>query len=134
MRVPALCALFATLLIVTIYYSREPASMSSSQGMVGFGAGTGTGPGTGARGLSAEIAADDPVAQFTQTRIGQLLFASQASDNCRRILFDNRSGSSFETSRVYCGQVASTVAQTSGADRIEALRKSFQKEQAATGR
>src|ERR1044071_6884748 len=35
---------------------------------------------------------DDPVRNFIQTRVGHVLFTVTHSNNCRRTLFDNRTG------------------------------------------
>jgi hypothetical protein len=55
---------------------------------------------TGAAGLSD----DDPVKNFFKTGIGHVLFTATTSDNCRRTLFDNRTGASYEAGEVNCGQ------------------------------
>jgi hypothetical protein len=106
-RVPVLCILFGALLIATIRHAREAAPLSPSVGLF----------------------VGDPVAQFSQTRTGQLLFASNTS--CRRVLFNNTSGQSYETGQVHCAQVPGKAGEASGADRMQALRKSFQKDAAS---
>jgi len=133
-RVPALCGLFCVLLMLAIAYTRAPVgSLSAGGGGGGLGMGGAGGmAGAGGRGAGAlatgNLPADDPVVQFAQTRVGQLLFASFWGDNCRRVLFDNRTGGSHEMGYVPCGQNADTPVEVSGMDRIQAMRKSFQKE------
>ena len=131
-RVSALCGMFGALVLATAFYVREPATTTSPGGILTI---SGGGAGRTTRGLSTDgLAADDPVAQFEQTRVGQLLYASAANDNCRRILFSNRSGGSYETTPVSCGPATGKSDDVSGGDRIQALRKSFQKEQPASSR
>jgi hypothetical protein len=137
-RVPGLFCLFTGLLIAAVVYTREPAMPTAPFIMLGLGSGAGTGVGSGAgvRGaglgvndlLANGLGADDPVVQFGTTRVGHLLFASPVSDNCRRVLFNNSDGELYEAGRVSCGQPADRPVEVSGLDRIEAMRKSFQKQ------
>jgi hypothetical protein len=130
-RVPGLCALFGALVFAMAYFAREPAATPGV--LIVSGGGAGMGPARAIGGLSTGgLAADDPVAQFAQTRVGQLLYAPIASDNCRRVLFSNETGGSYETTPVLCGPAAGKSDEATSGDRIQALRKSFQKERASS--
>jgi hypothetical protein len=124
-RVPALCGLFGALVFAMAYFARQPAA---TPGVLMVG-GTGTGAGRTTGGLSTSgLPSDDPVVQFARTRVGQLLYVPIASDNCRRVLFSNDNGGSYETTPVFCGATVGKSDEVTSGDRIEALRKSFQKE------
>jgi hypothetical protein len=70
----------------------------------------------------------DPVVRFTETRVGHLLFAPVGSDNCRRVLFDNKTGALYEAGEMLCGQPQEQVANTATtSNRLQALRQTFQK-------
>ena len=76
----------------------------------------------------ANLPPDDPVLRFAETRVGQLLFASSRTDNCQRVLFNNRTGVSFDVPGVFCGPVIDTSTETNVIDRLEAVRASFRKQ------
>jgi hypothetical protein len=109
----AVCLLFGALLVLGIYHVQQPASVAPGQ-VAGYG------PLEGGA---------DPLVRFQETRIGQLLFASRGNDDCRRVLFDNRTGAQYEAGTIYCGQAPRQVVAeaASSTDRMNALRKSFQK-------
>ncbi len=109
----AVCLLFGALLVLGIYHVQQPGTVAPGQ----F---AGSGP--------LELSTD-PVVRFKETRIGHLLFSSRASDDCQRVLFDNRTGAQYEAGAIYCGQMPRQVVAeaASSADRMNALRKSFQK-------
>src|SRR5687768_8572108 len=97
-RVFAMCTAFVVLLAAGASSGRDLADMlrAAMSRAAFFGAGTPARP-TDALRLA------DPVAQFPQTRVGHLLFASYNSDFCRRVLFDNRTGATSDAGRVLCG-------------------------------
>lgn len=77
---------------------------------------------------AASLAATDPVVRFSETKVGQLLYASTRSDNCQRALFDNNTGSSYQVETIFCGQTLDQMAEDAESNqRIKALRKSFQR-------
>jgi hypothetical protein len=76
--------------------------------------------------VSSDGGDGDPAGQFATRRVGQVLIASTGSDNCRRVLFHNRTGKSYQAGEVPCGH-SNEITAVSGSDRIQALRKSFQK-------
>ena len=57
-------------------------------------------PPTGAASLSN----DDPVKNFAKTGVGHVLFTAPSTDNCRRTLFDNRTGTTYDAGEMNCGQ------------------------------
>ena len=75
--------------------------------------------------VSLELRALDPAASFVQSRVGQLLFSSYDTDECRRVLFDNRSGTFTEAGTIYCGQIPE--ADRLGQERAQQMLKSFRK-------
>jgi hypothetical protein len=109
----AVCVLFGALLALGVYRAQGPALRPPAQKA-----------GTGGPAVSA-----DPVVRFRETRVGHLLFSSIESDECRRVLFDNRDGAQYEAGHIYCGQkpVEIQVADATSTSRMLALRRSFQK-------
>lgn len=69
---------------------------------------------------------DDPVRNFFKTGVGHVLFTATASDNCRRNLFDNHTGATYEAGEIFCGQSADQEAQSS--NRLMQMGKQFKKE------
>ena len=124
-RVSALCLAFAVLIGAGFYVADDPTALfhSSSDALAGgvlnaksvalIGAG-GYGP-------------DDPVKRFNETRVGQVLYATTWSDNCRRVLFDNNTGGRVEAGEIFCGQTAHQVTDAESSNRLHSLRKSFQR-------
>jgi hypothetical protein len=125
----ALHAAFMTVIVASFFYTREPPpppqwiSLSGAGGSPGIG--SAGAPGTVGAGLT--IDADDLVAKFAETRVGQVLYAPQVGDRCRRLLFDNNRGSLFETSPMTCVQPIPDPSASVTTDRLLAVRKQFQK-------
>jgi hypothetical protein len=78
---------------------------------------------TGGAGLSE----DDPVRNFAKTGVGQVLFTATSSDNCRRNLFDNRTGATYEVGEIFCGQNPENIPESQSSDRLQSMRKPFKK-------
>jgi hypothetical protein len=78
---------------------------------------------TGASSLSE----DDPVRNFAKTGVGHVLFTAMSSDNCRRSLFDNRTGATYEAAEINCGQNPEHVPESQSSDRLQSMRKPFNK-------
>jgi hypothetical protein len=126
-RVGTICAAFGVLIGVGTLFARDPAAF------FGWNADAGAGgqPGTvnpvalvGGAGLSPS----DLTVRFSKTGVGHVLFATSDSDKCRRILFDNRTGLSYAANEVFCGPVvAEPVIEADSPDRLNAVRKSFQR-------
>lgn len=110
----AVCVLFGGLLLLGIYHVQGTGSVPTGPR---YGVGAGAGP--------DYLDANDPVARFTETRVGHVLFAPRTGDQCQRVLFDNSTGTQYESQPVDCGRPSSEP--VGGNDRIGALRKSFQK-------
>lgn len=121
------CVVFGSLIAAGLYAVKDPAALFRAAAVSGSGNMAGAdGKGdavTGAR----ELDANDPVARFSATRVGHVLFASTRGDNCRRLLFDNRTGHYYEAPQLFCGPVLEQPAEAGSNDRLLALRKSFQK-------
>lgn len=120
-RVPALCVLFFGGVVAAITFTREPEPIPPRSFTMGWDGAT-----------STDGSERDPTAQFEQRRVGQLLIASTTSDTCRRVLFHNRTGKSYQAGEVPCGQQPGADTVVSGGDRMQALRKAFNKEPAVT--
>jgi hypothetical protein len=112
-RVLVLCSMFAALMLAGFYFTSDTAD--GSRRMADRAA-----PKRG-------LAPNDPVARFNETHVGQLLFSSSQNDDCRRVLFDNRTGAFYEAGLVQCAQAAPSTAEVSGNDRLMAVRKAFVK-------
>ena len=64
--------------------------------------------------------------QFSQTRVGQLLYWPEAGNDCRRVLYDNRTSMLQEAGTVTCEHVERQPEPPPGeGDRLTALRKAF---------
>lgn len=124
-RVLLVCGVFALLPLIAIYYSREPNVAANMKGFAG--AGGLPGQGEGKPGVSVEIEGNDPVARFAETQVGHILYAPYAGDFCRRVLFHNRTGALIEGLPTLCVTRVEESKLATGADRLMALRKSFQK-------
>jgi hypothetical protein len=72
----------------------------------------------------AGLAEDDPVRNFFKTGVGHVLFTAMSSDNCRRNLFDNRTGATYEAGEIFCGH---NPDETQTSERLQAMRKPFKK-------
>ena len=80
-----------------------------------------------ADGVSVRMDPGDPAVRFSDTRVGHVLFASSRSDNCRRVLFDNRTGSSYEAKEIFCGQRPDQAVEVGSSDRLTGLRQFFRR-------
>jgi hypothetical protein len=70
---------------------------------------------------------DDPVRNFVKTGVGHVLFTATSSDNCRRNLFDNRTGATYEAGEIFCGQTPEHAVEAQTTDRLQSMRKPFRK-------
>ena len=69
-----------------------------------------------------------PGDRFPETRVGQLLYWPEAGNECRRVLYDNRTSMLQEAGTVACEHVERQAEPPpSEGDRLTALRKAFQK-------
>jgi hypothetical protein len=125
LRVLAVCVAFVALPVVAIFYVREPVAVDGAGGMSGLGGNAEVS--AASTGLAVGVAGDDPVAHFAQSRVGHILYSPNQGDYCRRVLFNNRTGVLYDMGSVLCRQSAPEAALVSGADRVQSLRKSFQK-------
>ena len=75
----------------------------------------------------SSLSEDDPVRNFAKTGVGQVLFTAMSSDNCRRNLFDNRTGATYEAGEINCGQNPENMPESQSSDRLQSLRKPFRK-------
>jgi hypothetical protein len=118
-RAAVLCAMFAAVMTAGLYFSGKSSRVAKQSAQQAAAPALGLGQ-------------DDPVVHFTETRVGHLLFASDHSDECRRLLFDNRSGAFYDANPIQCRHIISPQASAGGSDgggndRLMALRKAFTK-------
>lgn len=71
----------------------------------------------------SSLSEDDPVRNFAKTGVGQVLFTAMSSDNCRRSLFDNRTGATYEVGEIFCGQKP----ENTNSERLQSMGKPFRK-------
>ena len=76
---------------------------------------------------ASSLASDDPVLHFDKTKVGQVMISSAHSDNCRRVLFDNRTGVRLEAGEVFCGQTPEQPGDADSSQRMMSLKKAFQR-------
>lgn len=124
-RALAISVVFAAVMSVSVFAAKDP---------VGFSDWKSTGHGKGAQvdmtpGLlgAGSLASDDPVLNFDKTKVGQVMISSAHSDNCRRVLFDNRTGARLEAGDVFCGQTPEQAGDAEPSKRMQALKKAFQR-------
>jgi hypothetical protein len=123
-RVVALCAVFGALIVAGIFAAGTPGSLFESAATQRAGALSGGGSSSDTTG---SLDPSDPVAQFAKTGVGHMLFAKSNSEDCRRVLFDNRTGSMQEVKDMACGRDELTKEPISAsAARLEAMQRTFQ--------
>ena len=102
-RVLVICTVFATVLSAGAYATSDHLGLlrwlRQSNGN-GNGSAALSSPPTGAASLSD----DDPVKNFAKTGVGHVLFTAPSTDSCRRTLFDNRTGVTYDAGEMNCGQ------------------------------
>jgi hypothetical protein len=126
MRMAAIAVLLVGFVAVGVHVAREPATAwLANLGRSGDAVGSGG---------SVGIVIDDPVARFSETRVGHLLFKPFEGDHCRRVLFDNSTGGYLEAGQVFCGRALESEGTETGngpgmpsAARIRTLSKAFRK-------
>ncbi len=69
----------------------------------------------------------DPALRFSETGMGQVLFTTANSDKCRRVLFDNKTGTSYWVRDVDCGRPAEQAVEDATPNRMLAVQKSFRR-------
>jgi hypothetical protein len=121
-----ICVVFAALIALGFYATidRDTAYRQGTiQGAGGLPGAVKAVPLVGAAGLGTS----DPVVRFSETRIGHVLFSKASSDECQRVLFDNRTGSYYDAPDLFCGQSVDQVMEADTPNRLLALKKSFQR-------
>jgi hypothetical protein len=74
---------------------------------------------------AAALDPKDPALRFSETGMGQVLFATANSDKCRRVLFDNRTGTSYWVRDVDCARPAEEAQVSDKPNRLLAVKNSF---------
>jgi hypothetical protein len=107
-----MCVAFVALIAAAIFWSWRPGIALSAKPSGSLG------------GMTLMKPAD----RFSETRVGQLLYWPEAGNECRRMLYDNRTGMLQEAESVACEQVPPHAEPPpSEGDRLTALRRAFQK-------
>ena len=128
--VVSLAILFALVVSAGLYRQLRPGEtgIASGQGtMPGEGSGGQNGPGGKRQSL-------DPVDRFTETRVGHVLFFPVLGDSCRRMLFDNMTGTTADAPAVNCVPSEMNTAPLPGqevnqtTDRVKEMSKHFNKQ------
>jgi hypothetical protein len=123
--VVALCAVFGALIVAGIFAAGAPGSLFESAATQRAGALPGAG--ASSSDTTGSLDPSDPVAQFAKTGVGHMLFAKSNSEECRRVLFDNRTGGMQEVKDLACGREELEKEPVSAsAARLEAMQKTFQ--------
>jgi hypothetical protein len=128
-RVLAIFSVFVGLLAVAAVSSRDWSEflqgVASRPG--GFGQGNQASVAGSGNGQGESMRLVDPSTGFAQSRVGHMLFPSTSSDTCKRMTFDNRTGTSVEAGRVYCGLVPETQSDQIGQERAQQMLRAFRK-------
>ena len=121
-RVTAICAGFAALLVIGLHHRRDLSeffrSAMTRSALIG---------GTGGLGQSDMLRPVDPRSSFIEARVGLMLFAANNNDTCRRVMFDNRTGVWSEAGQVHCGQPPEPGSDQLGQERALMLLRAFRK-------
>ena len=118
-HVTAICALFGLVIVGGAYTARHGASLFGSS--TPPEAGPRTDNITGVAGLKD----DDPVKNFTKTGVGQVLFTASSTDNCKRTLFDNNTGTSRVVADINCGNNPESNFDDKKSEQLNSMRKAF---------
>jgi hypothetical protein len=70
---------------------------------------------------------DDPVLNFSETRIGHVVFTGTATNVCRRKLFDNKNGAMLDVGDIFCGNTPEQVVDPPTGDRLNSVQKTFRR-------
>jgi hypothetical protein len=76
---------------------------------------------------AAALDPKDPALRFSETGMGQVLFTTANSDKCRRVLFDNKTGTSYWVRDVDCARPAEQAVEAVTSNRMLAVQKSFRR-------
>ena len=126
----AISAVFGALILTAAYAAKDPRTLFRFVQTSGGGnlSGGGIASENAVRPVGfAELDPGDPTVRFSDTRVGHVLFASSRSDDCRRLLFDNRTGSFYEAKEIFCGQRPDQAGEVVSSDRLTGLRQFFQR-------
>jgi hypothetical protein len=115
-----ICVVFATVVSAGAY------ATSDQLGLSHWLRSTGSGPGDAGQSSlptgAASLSDDDPVKNFAKTGVGHVLFTTSSSDNCRRTLFDNRTGATYDAGEVLC-----SPAPEQQSERMQTMSKTFKR-------
>ena len=126
----AISVVFGALILTAAYAAKDPRTLFRFVQTSGGGnlSGGGIASENAVRSAGfAELDPGDPTVRFSDTRVGHVLFASSRSDDCRRLLFDNRTGSFYEAKEIFCGQRPDQAGEVVSSDRLTGLRQFFQR-------
>jgi len=119
------CAIVA-LIVGAVLFATDPAERFSLKGKGTAAAPAQSGAATPYK-LTGTLEPNDPALHFSETRMGQVLFASANSDKCRRVLFDNKDGTSYWVRAIDCSRPVEQAAVSEKPDRLMAVKNSFKR-------
>jgi hypothetical protein len=114
------------LIVLAVVFASDPKQLFSLKGGAALaGAAEGAVPYklVGAAALDPK----DPALRFSETGMGQVLFATANSDKCRRVLFDNRTGTSYWVRDVDCARPVEQSEVSDKPSRLLAVKNSFRR-------
>ena len=122
-RVLVICTVFATVLSAGAYATSDQLGLMQwlrqrNSSVNALNNAAQSNPPTGA----ASMSEDDPVKNFAKTGVGHVLFTAPSTDNCRRTLFDNRTGVIYDAGEMHCGQAAEQQNE-----RLQSMSKPFKR-------
>jgi len=129
-RALAISVVFGTLILTAAYTANE--RLAWVRFVQSFGGGSLSGSGIASKNAArpvgfAELDPGDPTVRFSDTRVGHVLFALAQTDNCRRVMFDNRTGAFYEAKEIFCGERPDQAVAVVSADRLAELRQFFRR-------
>ncbi|MBX9840502.1 MAG: hypothetical protein K2Z80_01710 [Xanthobacteraceae bacterium] len=118
-HVTVICLLFGLMVGGGAYMAHHSASLFASKPPEPVRSGTGSVTGSGS------MKDDDPVKNFARTGVGHVLFSGAGSDNCKRTLFDNRTGSYKEVDDISCVNGGDQAVDDKKSEQLNSMRKAF---------
>ncbi|MBX9826444.1 MAG: hypothetical protein K2Y27_15825 [Xanthobacteraceae bacterium] len=117
-HVAAVCLLFGLMVGGGAYWARHGTTMFEAKPPPELAARSDNI--TGSRGMKD----DDPVKNFPRTGVGHVLFSGAGSDNCKRTLFDNKTGSYKEVDDISCVN-GDQAFDDKKSEQLNSMRKAF---------
>jgi hypothetical protein len=114
------------LVVLGVLFASDPKQLFSLKGGGGLGGAAADGVPYTLLGAAA-LDPKDPALRFSETGMGQVMFPAPNSDKCRRVLFDNRTGTSYWVRDVDCTRPAEQAEVSDKPNRLLAVKNSFRR-------